>query len=226
MGNLEKYLKSEDGYIQITPEIKALASKITTGAKNDAEKARKIYNHVREIKYFISPSAPSSHLINRDVMDCGSKHTLHASLLRAEGIPARINIMECPLEGVANTIEHIPLPPTTQIILGTLFSAIGQDVKFGTHYALDAYYDEKWNFQDSTMNPRLCNFFTGSKREACLSDRNASALLDCKKIGHTEDLPSNGVIISTLGKMTVDYMDKFGFGLKKKHIEKANNGVL
>jgi len=224
MSNIEKYLNSEEGYIKITPEIKELAEKITDGAETDAEKAEKIYNYMRDINYFISPSMPAPNLIDRKFLDCGSKHTLQASLLRASGIPARINLMECPLEAVSKTVDHIRLPRMGRVVLGTALSAIGEDVNYGTHYALDAYYDDDWHFQDSTVPPQLCNYFTGEKKADCLSKKNASALLGCRKIGHTKDLPSNGVIVSVMGKLAVDYMEKLGLGVDDAFIEKANSG--
>jgi len=224
MSNLEKYLKSEEGYIKLTPEIEALAEKITEGATTDAEKADKIYDYMRDINYFISPAMPAPSLIDRKFLDCGSKHTLQASLLRSQGIPARINLMECPITAVTKTLEHIRLPKMTMIVGNTALNAIGEDVNYGTHYALDAHYDDEWHFQDATVPPKLCKYFTGEKKEECLSRQNASALLGCRKIGHTEDLPSNGVIISVMGKLFIEYMDQLGLGFGDNLIEKANSG--
>lgn len=204
--DIERYLKSEDeGYIRITPKIQDLADEITEGAKTDAEKAEKIYDYVRKVDYFISPATRSEDLIDRTSLDCGAKHTLLASLNRAAGIPTKIKLMACPMEGLHSTVDHLGLPEWITMVGHTALHMAEENAIGGTHYATEAYYDDDWHFMDATLNDRLCDYFDGDKKERCLSKQNASGLLDCRPIGEAEDMPSNGILLSSMARMITDF---------------------
>lgn len=206
--DLSRYTKSQDvGYIKITPKIKRLADKITNGSKTDREKVERIYDFIRSKEYFISPTTYTNELIEREWLDCGSKHALFASLNRSLGIPTRIALMECPMEGFQNTLDHIHLPKGMSTVAKSLIHAFGEDILGGTHYASEVYLDGDWEFMDATMNPRLCKLMgkdNPDKHEKCLSKENVSGVLECRKIGQSEDVPSNGIILSTLARMVTD----------------------
>lgn len=206
--DLSRYTKEQEtGYIKITPEIKALAEELTEGATTDEDKSNKIYDYIRNKQYFISPTTKTNKLLNREWLDCGSKHALLTSLHRSLGIPTRIAITECPMEGFQNTLYHLYLPKGANAIAKSIIQAFGEDILGGTHYAAEVWYNDRWNFVDATMNPKICDMLgkeDEDKKTVCLSKRNATGVLGCRKIGHSEDVPSNGVIVSTLARIVTD----------------------
>lgn len=203
--DLSKYLRSEDdGYIRITPEIKQLAEKLTSGANTIEEKARNIYEYIKEKNWFFSPAMPSPDLLDKDSLDCSAKHVLQASLNRSIGIPTRIALLECPIEGLMSSVENSKLPSWAKAISETVLLTISDTVKASTHYATEVFYNNKWNFMDATMNKKACGLLDKDKKKGCLSDKNVSSVLGCRKIGKSTDVTSNGVIISSAIKMLTD----------------------
>ncbi len=202
------YLGSHDkGYIRITPKVKKLAEKITKGAKTDREKAEKIYEYVLNKPYFFAPATSVDKVLDYEFMDCTSKHTLLATLNRAVGIPTRIALMECPINNFDGLVNQFRLPQWMEIMANGVIQAYSDDIFNGTHMATQVYLDGKWEFMDATLSPRLCKVFKEKeKKEDCLSKKNASAVLGCKIIGVSADIPSNDVIISKLGRTIADIL--------------------
>jgi len=207
--NYSKYLKSDsDGYIQITPEVKALAEKITLGAESDEEKVGLIHDYIKEIDYSINPSTSIDDLINSESLDCGSKHILQAALYRSLDIPTRIPILECPISGVEKAIQNLKIPKWASMATKLFFSSLKNNVKSVTHYAVEPRYNDEWHFFDATMGNHMCDFFDGEKKELCLSNEGTSGIMGCKRIGHLDDFPGSGVIFSSIIKGLLDLTGK------------------
>lgn len=214
--DLERFLRShENGYIQITPKTEEKLQEIIGETKNPADIAEKNYEYVRSKPYFISPLKKSEELVDKSTLDCGSKSVLLASLNRAAGIPSRITMMECPFSVFRGTIDHMNIPDIAKGAADGILDMIGENARGGTHYAVESYYDDEWHLMDPTMNPEMCEYFTGEKKDLCLSKGNASAMNDCRKIGWSEDLPSNGVIIASITKLASDLTGATGITMKK-----------
>lgn len=200
-----KYLQSnEDGYIRITPKVKKLAEELTKGATTEKEKVEKIYDYVRNKKYFLVPARPTDEIIDSEFLDCGSKHTLISALNRSINIPTRIALVECPVEIFRKTLKHLKVPRWADLVGQSIISTMEGGMLGGTHYGVEAYYDKKWHFMDATLNDDLCSHFHGEKKEKCLSKKGVASVLDCKYNGHSLDLPNNAVLISNFMRFITD----------------------
>ncbi|MHC9543154.1 MAG: transglutaminase domain-containing protein [Vulcanimicrobiota bacterium] len=95
---LYKHYTRSDSNCTITPEIKALAEKITDGEKNPYLASKKIYDHVvNQVKYGFMPhltlgvngKSESAYVYEKNHGDCGAQSLFYSALCRAVGIPSR-----------------------------------------------------------------------------------------------------------------------------------------
>jgi len=95
---LYKHYTRSDSNCTITPEIKALAEKITDGERNPYLAAKKIYDHVvYQVKYGFMPhltlgvngKSESIYVYEKNHGDCGAQSLFYSALCRAVGIPSR-----------------------------------------------------------------------------------------------------------------------------------------
>ena len=112
---LGTWLRSLQEPSQTSPEIQALASKLTAGKNTERERIDALYSYVAEnIRYVgvsfglgaYQPHKPSEVLRNK-YGDCKDKHVLLMSLLRAAGIQADAVLM---FPGVGLVDEAVPMP--------------------------------------------------------------------------------------------------------------------
>lgn len=82
---------AEDVLIPLSPEIRALATELTSGLSSDEAKARAIYGYVRDRVAYQYPPAErgAQSTLWRKEGDCGEYAFLFCAFCRAVGIPAR-----------------------------------------------------------------------------------------------------------------------------------------
>jgi hypothetical protein len=88
---IKEALAETNSYPLNHPRIKALAEKVTDGARTDDEKVAKIVAFVHDfVKPHLAASAPNIHdLLEKKSGDCKSYSLLFNNLARAAGVPAR-----------------------------------------------------------------------------------------------------------------------------------------
>ena len=97
-GGLERCLAPNEGLIQVTPRISALADACAAGAATPAETVRRFWDFILDnmclgaVHYDAVASAPSAGewALNSGWFDCQVGSALLASLCRARGVPARL----------------------------------------------------------------------------------------------------------------------------------------
>ncbi len=84
------YTKSEP-FLELTPDIKSTADKIAGNIKEPLEKARAIFNWIRDTMKYVYPPKKrgAEEALKTCEGDCGQYSALFIALARAEGIPAR-----------------------------------------------------------------------------------------------------------------------------------------
>lgn len=126
------------------PAIRARAEELCASARDDAAKARAIFDFVREIVYHAADFADldsyrASHVLKAGHGYCGAKASLFAALCRASGLPARILF--------ADVTNHISTPK--------------HQASFGTNlYAWHGYnevmVEGRWVKASPTFNSSMC----------------------------------------------------------------------
>ena len=99
-----------------SPEIKALARKLTAGKTDPVEKARAIFHHVQEQTRYVAielgisayQPRPAARTLRNEYGDCKDMATLLVSLLREAGIPAWPVLLEAGWKGTVS--ESLPAP--------------------------------------------------------------------------------------------------------------------
>ena len=88
---IKEALEETNSYPIKHPKIKALAEKVTQGARSDEEKVKKVVEFVHNyVKPSLSANAPNIHdLLEKKKGDCKSYALLCNNLCRAAGVPAR-----------------------------------------------------------------------------------------------------------------------------------------
>ncbi len=88
---IQEALAETNSYPITNPKIKALAARVTAGAKNDEEKVAKLVAFVHGyVKPYLSANAPNVYdLLEQKKGDCKSYALLFNNLARAAGVPAR-----------------------------------------------------------------------------------------------------------------------------------------
>ncbi len=128
------------------PDILALADDLTTGVADEAEKAKRLFYHVRD-NIFYNPYAPfekredyQAHVIlKRGEGYCIQKALVLAALARACGIPSRLRL--------ADIRNHL-MPPNLARMMGTdIFRFHGYD---------ELYLRGKWIKVTPTFDTRMC----------------------------------------------------------------------
>jgi Transglutaminase-like superfamily len=97
-GGLERCLAPNEGLIQVTPRISALADACAAGVATPAETVRRFWDFILDnlclgaVHYDAVASAPSAGewALNSGWFDCRVGSALLASLCRARGVPARL----------------------------------------------------------------------------------------------------------------------------------------
>jgi transglutaminase-like putative cysteine protease len=125
--------------------IREKASKLTGSLRSDRDKARKIFEFVRdEIVYNFAPDVKerkdfrASHALDMGNGFCMQKAALFAALCRASGVPARI--------GFQDIVDYK--------IVGPFFRLMGSNEL--THHGMSAVYlDGRWIRLDCTLDRGL-----------------------------------------------------------------------
>lgn len=143
---MTEYLKPTK-YADITPEVQALAARLTKGTSDDRTKALAIFHFVRDLKFGGSPIYSASKAVKRlkRPLICVSKAILQVALLRSVGIPARFHTWRGKFsEGVSKKISE-------------LLSLRGGSFKSSReiyHVAAEVYLG-KWIVADATVDGAL-----------------------------------------------------------------------
>ena len=112
------YAQLQNGRTILTPAIQAKAAELTAGLATDAAKERAIYNYVSTRFRYISVSLGTGNILaalrrrgaRESIWGLQDKHTLFASLLKAEGIEAWPALMGAGLK----VDEDVPSPRSVQ----------------------------------------------------------------------------------------------------------------
>jgi len=107
--DLNLFLKPGNYINSDHPEIIAKAKTITKSCQTDGEKAKALYEYVRDmkkvkradIKYFDDDSALG--ILKTGINSCFGRSLLLAALCRAVGIPARLHLQKCTLKNWKNS---------------------------------------------------------------------------------------------------------------------------
>jgi transglutaminase-like putative cysteine protease len=146
MENIELYLKPTEIIDCKHPQIKAFAEEACDGAKNDVEKAVRLYYAVRDgiwydpyVPFYRAEHYRASHVLNIRRGFCIPKASLLCAAGRAMGLPAR--------PGFANVRNHLA---TRQLI-----EYMGSDI-FAYHAFVEFFLDGKWVKSTPAFNAELC----------------------------------------------------------------------
>ncbi len=144
---LNKYLESTHLCHCDNPKIQELAHEITEDCRNEIEKAKKIYDYIKDnIKYAIFGSGAetkASKTLSIGYGDCGTKTNLHIALLRAIGIPARMS-------GVKVDISVVK-----ELLLNFLYKMMSKSTNEDYHFWVECYISGKWISCDSIFDSEL-----------------------------------------------------------------------
>lgn len=128
------------------PLIRERAARLTASLKEARDKARKLFDYVRdEIRYNFAPAVyeprhfRASHTLELGHGFCMQKAALYAALCRASGIPARI--------GFQHLIDYK--------IVGPFYELLGGN-ELGNHGMNAVYLDGRWLAVDATLDRALC----------------------------------------------------------------------
>ncbi|HEY3889200.1 MAG TPA: transglutaminase domain-containing protein [Caulobacteraceae bacterium] len=126
------------------PLVKATAARLRRAATSPADIARRIFYHVREIRYDAPDfdrldSFKASTLLAEGRGYCVPKAAAFAALCRAAGLAARL--------GFADVTNHLATPATLERMGGSLFAWHG--------YA-EVLLRDRWVKVSPTFNSRLC----------------------------------------------------------------------
>ncbi|WP_243368815.1 transglutaminase-like domain-containing protein [Microvirga solisilvae] len=128
------------------PAIRQHAEMVTRGIDSDAERARALYDAVRDgirydpyVDYTDRESFRGSSVLSSGHGYCVGKAALYAALCRAVGIPVRV--------GLSDVRNHLATP--------RLLEAVGTDV-FSYHGYVEVYLGGRWLKATPTFNASLC----------------------------------------------------------------------
>jgi len=128
------------------PNIRHKAERLTAGLRSPRDKARKIFDYVRdEIRYNFAPAVyershfKASHALELGTGFCMQKAAIYAALCRASGIPARI--------GFQHLVDYK--------IVGPFLEMLGTN-ELGHHGMNAIYLDGRWIAVDATLDRGLC----------------------------------------------------------------------
>lgn len=114
MASEEKYLNSTYLCESDSFEVKELGEKLTKGIENDREKAKALFQHVRdEYAWKVRKIVGAKGVLNRQKNEalCMDNTNLFVALCRSQGIPARYLSMKCDIDNKKkeepDTILHI-----------------------------------------------------------------------------------------------------------------------
>lgn len=89
--DIARHLAADDLIQSDHPEIAAAAERITAGAQDERERARRIFYWVRDtVAYCIEADRSAVEVLREGRGVCVTKAVLHVALLRAAGVPARL----------------------------------------------------------------------------------------------------------------------------------------
>jgi transglutaminase-like putative cysteine protease len=109
---------------QLTPELRAKAAELTSGAATDREKVERVYRYVTGLRYVAVPLGVNSHrphaaanVLKNGFGDCKDKANLLNALLRAQGVAADLVLVprfaqaypEVPGAGFNHAISRVTL---------------------------------------------------------------------------------------------------------------------
>ncbi len=116
--DLDRYLTPSKMSDCDHPSMKRMAQEIATGAENPTQAALRVFRYVRDEIAFnatLDIFLKASQAIERSTMDYCNKINIHASLLRAIGIPARFHMVRVRKEMLEHIVpgflyRHLPNP--------------------------------------------------------------------------------------------------------------------
>jgi len=141
--NLREFLEPTAYCESGDPEIRQLGSEITKGKKTDTDRAKAIFEWVKEnVKYDIVPLVGAKKVIKRQskFAMCYDKTNLFVAICRSIGVPARYMILDCDLKVNRNDIS-----PKAK------------------HIAAEVYVDGKWTLTDPSFEDEIESLIEPSK---------------------------------------------------------------
>lgn len=183
----EEYLKPTK-YADITPEVQALAARLTKGFGDDQAKAVAIFYFIRDLKFGGSPIYAASKAVKylERPLICASKAILQVALLRSVGIPARFHIWRGKFSGeVSKKISE----------LLSLRRGSFKDSREIYHVAAEVYLG-KWIVADATVDSALSKVIKPSewdgKEDALMEDFEV-----LEDLGSSADIPPEIIELET-----------------------------
>jgi transglutaminase-like putative cysteine protease len=128
------------------PDVRAFAERVTAGAGTARDKARALYQEVRDLYYdpYVDTSKPetfrASSVLAAGRGYCVGKASLYAASCRAVGVPARV--------AFADVTNHLSTPQ--------LKERMGTDL-FAWHGFTEVFLDGQWIKVSPTFNATLCH---------------------------------------------------------------------
>lgn len=175
----EEYLKPTK-YADITPEVQALAARLTKGFGDDQAKAVAIFYFIRDLKFGGSPIYAASKAVKclERPLICASKAILQVALLRSVGIPARFHIWRGKFSGeVSKKISE----------LLSLRRGSFKGSREIYHVTAEVYLD-RWIIADATVDSALSKIIKPSewdgKKDVFIEDFEV-----LEDLGSSADIP-------------------------------------
>lgn len=204
--NMEQYLKSAAGIECDNPQIVKLAAEITAGAETEDEKAKALFEWVRD-QVVYTMNAPfwdmkfylASNIIDRGEGYCVQKSCVLTTLARAAGIPARMCFAD--IENLAIDQEVVDLMGGTRL--------------FTYHSYTEWWIDGAWRMATPTFDKALCQrkgypvveYVSGE--DLMLPDKtlDGSPYINYKlKRGHRDELPLDEIMDSWNESYTTEHI--------------------
>lgn len=210
---LEQYLKPATGIECDNPRIVELAAEITAGCTTDDEKARALFNWVRDevaytmnapfwdMKFYLATS-----VIDRGEGYCVQKSCVLTTLARAAGIPSRMCFAD--IENLAIDQEVVDLMGGTRL--------------FTYHSYTEWFIDGQWRMATPTFDKDLCQrkgypvveYSSGENLMLPEKTLDGSPYIKYKlKRGHRDELPLAEIMDSWIENYSAE-----GIELWRQHL--------
>ena len=208
-----EYLKPSY-YADVTPEVIKFVKRISSGAKNQTERAIKVFNFVRDLKFGASPIYRASQVLNHlnEPLICASKAALQVACYRALGLPSRFHVWKVRVSD-----------ETVRKINDLLFADSKNKFRSSwiLHHVAAEVFIDRWIISDATIDKSLCSVFRISEWDG-KSDVFMDGFEYLEDLGSFKDIPEFVVRLSK-GSFLPFYLKPFSRLIIRSFNRKLNS---